>query len=127
MPTRGQPFPEEPMMEENEPTQVFACALPPPELRRRRVEVLASVRARVRKVEETDAGFVFSFEDSPGLLGELEELVRFEAACCSFLEMRLAGGAGTIELTMNGPPGAKPFIQSEFVTLPSRAPGCGCG
>ncbi len=47
---------------ENQPTSpVFACTLPPADLRRRRVEVLAGVRRAVSRIEETSDGFVFAF------------------------------------------------------------------
>ena len=126
MPERGQPVSEELMMEKHESVQVFACTLPPPELRRRRVEVLASVRSRVRKIDETESGFVFFFDDTPELRSELAEFVRFEAVCCSFVEMRLTEAAGAIELTMKGAAGAKPFIESEFVNVQTEQASCGC-
>ncbi len=113
-------------MDNQEPVPAFACTLPPPELRRRRVEVLAAVRRRVKKIDETELGFVFAFEDSRELRSELEEFVRFEAACCSFIEMTLVEHAGSIELTMTGAPGAKPFIEAEFVNVQSEPGSCGC-
>lgn len=78
-------------MESNSPSEPhdFACALPPPELRRRRVEVLAGVRRAVSRIEETSDGFVFTFARSPELLLELEEFIRFEASCCSFINIEL--------------------------------------
>jgi hypothetical protein len=127
MPDYGQPNFEELGMEEHEPVQAFACTLPPPELRRRRVEVLAAVRRRVQKIDETELGFVFTFEDSRELRSELDEFVRFEAACCSFIEMALVEYAGSIQLTTKGAPGAKRFIEAEFVNAGSEPASCGCG
>jgi len=111
---------------------VFACALLPHALRKRRTEVLAAVRRQVRHLEETPEGFVFTFARSPVLEAELEELVRFEAGCCAFIQMSLeAPSAATLRLRMTGEPGAKPFMRLEFVDVGTEegAPGerCGCG
>jgi alkylmercury lyase len=117
--------------QEPEP-RVFACTLPPAELRQRRVEVLASVRRRVSRIEETADGFVFTFARSPELLLELEEFVRFEAVCCSFISMQLLSAGNELELRMSAPQGAKAFIQHELIDLPAgstatkSSSACGC-
>lgn len=96
--------------------------MPPPELQRRRIEVLADVRGKVSRIDETSDGFVFTFARSPQLLEEFEEFVRFEAACCSFITMRLADAAdGEVALHMSAPTDAKLFIRLEFVDLPAAA------
>ena len=97
---------------------MFACALPPPELRRRRVEVLADVRRKVLRIDETTDGFIFTFVRSTELIAELEEFIRFEAACCSFITMALAdAGESEVELRMTAPHGAKPFIRGMRITV----------
>jgi len=109
---------------------VFACTLLPNELRKRRTEVLAAVRRQVQHLVETSEGFVFTFARSPALEAELAEFVRFEAACCAFLEMSLEASADTLTLRMAGAPGAKPFMRLEFVAVGAEAAtpsdSCGC-
>jgi hypothetical protein len=95
---------------------VFACTLPPPELRRRRLEVLSDLRRKVRHIDETPEGFTFRFTRAPGLEEELAEFVRFEAACCAFIHMDVAPhGERELALHMKGAAGAKPFMRAEFV------------
>jgi hypothetical protein len=111
---------------------VFACTLPPPELRRRRIEVLAGIRDRVKRIDETESGFVFAFDRAQILKSELDEFIRFEAACCSFIQMVVVDVAEAgFEVRMTAPTGAKPFIQAEFIDIgaPTAFPpasGCGC-
>lgn len=105
---------------------VFACSLPPPELRQRRVDVIARVRRAVTRVTETSEGFVFGFDRSPELRAELEEFVRFEAGCCAFISMTLADTIDGIELRMAAPAGAKPFIRAEFIEVAGSSTSCGC-
>jgi hypothetical protein len=103
-------------------SRVFVCTLPPAELRQRRVEVLAGVRRRVSRIDETPDGFVFTFSRSPELLAELDEFLRFEAHCCSFIRMTLVEVGNEIELRMSAPEGAKPFIRHELIDLPAAVP-----
>ena len=111
---------------------VFACTLPPRELRQRRVDVLTSVRRRAVRVEEVPDGFTFFFSRTPDLETELAEFVRFEAACCSFIAMDLEDlPDGRIALRLKGVPEAKPLMRMEFVDVGGEASiagarGCGC-
>ena len=70
---------------------------------------------------------------STELVAQLEEFIRFEAACCSFISMKLVMAAdGQVALQMSAPAEAKPFIRLEFIDLPAAAAGsevrsaCGC-
>lgn len=109
-------------MSDHASARAFFCTLPPAALRQRRSEVLAAIRRRVEKIEETEAGFVFTFPRSEALRAELEDFVRFEAACCAFIDMRLTETDASIALVMQGGSGAKPFIQAELIDVPA----CGC-
>ncbi|HWL85670.1 MAG TPA: hypothetical protein VNO21_07700 [Polyangiaceae bacterium] len=95
----------------------FFCALPPPDLRRRRADVLYGIRQRVKHIEETATGFTLTFDRTPELRLELEEFIGFEAACCSFIQIAADVRETTIELHMKAAPEAKPFIRSEFIDI----------
>jgi hypothetical protein len=108
---------------------IYACTLPPPELRRRRVEVLQGMRSKVKRIDETETGFVFAFDVDSSIEAELAEFVRFEAVCCSFITMRLEPHDRELELHLEAPPGARAFVRAEFVdTEPvEQAAGACCG
>ncbi|MDY7226972.1 hypothetical protein [Hyalangium rubrum] len=120
---------------QNTESPVLACTLPPPELRRRRAEVLSAIRSKVQQIEETPEGFAFRFARTPALAEELAEFVRFESVCCAFLQMEVTEhGEDGLVLLMRGAPEAKALMRSLFVetteglpatTLPQAAP-CGC-
>jgi hypothetical protein len=75
---------------------------------------------------------VFTFARSPELLRELEEFVRFEAACCSFINMQLLGAGDELQLRMTRRREPKAFIQHELIDVPAGATAtessgaCGC-
>ncbi|PTL75754.1 hypothetical protein DAT35_52825 [Vitiosangium sp. GDMCC 1.1324] len=101
----------------------LACTLPPPELRKRRAEVLSTVRSKVREIEETPEGFAFRFARTPGLAEELGEFVRFESVCCAFLQMEVTQhGEDGLVLLMRGAPEAKPLMRSLFVETTEGLP-----
>ena len=110
---------------------VFACTLPPPELRQRRVDVLAKVRRRAKRVEEVANGFVLWFEPAPDLDQELADFVRFESVCCSFITMALTKHGTEVELRMTTPEGGKALVRTEFIdvletTADAGATACRC-
>jgi len=97
--------------------------------RRRREPPQRSVRGLFRcrpRAARAPSGFDFIFDKHDGLREELKEFVRFEAACCSFIDMRRTENATTIELSTTGASGAKSVIEAEFIDVSADEVSCGC-
>jgi hypothetical protein len=103
---------------------VIACTLAPEELRARRATVLRDMRKKMSRITETAPGFVLAFDDT-ATREELDELIEFERGCCSFMKLSLRGVDGSFELTAEGPPGAKEFIQAELLDVLDDESACG--
>src|SRR5262245_66113127 len=93
-----------------------ACLLTAPELRQRRITVLAAFRAaqlEVKELAEAKAeGFAFRVAAGSAQLSALAELIELERQCCPFLRFSLTvePGDGPIWLTVTGPAGTREFL-----------------
>jgi len=97
-----------------------ACLLTAPELRQRRITVLAAFRAaqlEVKELAEAKAeGFAFRVAAGAAQLSALAELIELERQCCPFLRFSLTVGPGDgpIWLTVTGPAGTREFLLHEL-------------
>jgi hypothetical protein len=94
----------------------IVCSLTTPELQERSATILRKIRASALRVEETEAGFVYSFAPDESLLADLCSVIELEHRCCPFLRFSLIVGPAEapIQLELTGPPGTKEFLQSVF-------------
>lgn len=95
-------------------TLPVACSLTEPELRDREATTLASVRARVREVEERESGYALRFEPEEGLIPEIATLIDLERRCCPFLRFGLTvtPGNGPVWLELTGPEGTRELLRT---------------
>lgn len=90
----------------------MACSLSAAELPGRLGEMAAVGRAGLIATELAGTRAVLRFrDDDAGTRDRLAAIVAAESECCAFLSMRLAGNAGAITLTIDGPEGSEPVIE----------------
>ena len=94
----------------------LSCKLSSPELKQRKVTVLASLRKKVKEKKELSNGYAFRFEGSDKTLEELFEFVKTERECCDFFTFNLSisGDKSEAWLELTGVDGAKDFVTDEL-------------
>lgn len=94
----------------------ISCSLTPGDMARRRSEVLAPLSRAVRRIAETEDGWILSFDGSAGEIRMLAGVMELERECCRFLRFELTAepGEGPCHLKITGPPGAKEAIAAEL-------------
>jgi hypothetical protein len=97
-------------------TPAVVCKLTSPELKSRKVTVIASLKAKMIEKRELVNGFSYKFTGSDSLVDELSLFVKTERLCCAFLDfiLRIKGDGSAAWLTVTGPKGTKHFISSEM-------------
>ena len=98
-----------------------ACRLTDGEFRVRRAGLLSDVRALVRSATWGPDDLTLEF-DASATLGPVLEFVSAERVCCPFLQFRLTTGPGELppRLTIIGPPGSRPFLETLCLAEPPR-------
>ena len=93
-----------------------ACSLTTPELRARRAEVLAFVRAHLVERRDLANGVGLRFAPDSAVIARAAELMDAERQCCPFLELRLilAPDRGPVWLELTGPEGTRDFLSREL-------------
>lgn len=78
------------------------------------------VREAIRARTEVSLGYTYSLDSEKISLPEAAEWIAMERLCCPFLTLQLsvAGNLDNWFLTLTGPEGVKPLLESEF---PSRS------
>lgn len=99
----------------------IACNLNAEQLVSRVDEAGALAQRYLLSFEPTGEGARFVFAGDAR--ADLDALIEAESKCCSFLRFELVRQGATLELTVEGPPEARPLIFGLFgVTEPSGAP-----
>ena len=95
---------------------VLACSLTTPELRARRADVLAFVRAHVLERRALAEGVGLRFAPDSAVIARAAELMDAERQCCPFLALRLtvAPDGGPVWLELTGPEGTRDFLSREL-------------
>jgi hypothetical protein len=89
----------------------MACSLAAGQLKQREKELEALGRREVISVSVGDGlPAVVSFKTDPETRAALERVVRAEAECCPFLEMKISDG-DSLDLTIDGPADAAPIVE----------------
>lgn len=94
----------------------MTCKLTSPELRKRKEEVIASLKKKVLCRQEVLNGYRYQFEGNDAILDELLSFIKTERLCCDFFHFNLAvaGDGSGIWLTITGPEGTEKFIEAEL-------------
>ena len=90
----------------------IACTLAPSEYRDRIAELSRIRDGALLSRERIEAGERLTFRED--VEAELRAAIAAEAACCSFLAMRLERRGDTLLLDVTGPPEAQPVIAELF-------------
>ena len=93
------------------------CSLDDVALERRRAEWAALDRHRL-EARDLPQGFSVTYQSAEGVAAELERLAAAEGGCCGFASWEVAGGDGSVVLTVTGPEPGISELRTAF--LPSR-------
>jgi len=95
--------------------KTLSCKLTAPELRKRKAEVIAALKASVTRRETLPSGYSYVFPMSDTMLDRLTEFIKTERQCCDFFDFSVSVGSDdTLVLQITGPEGAKEFIDTEL-------------
>jgi hypothetical protein len=92
----------------------IACRLTSAELRARRTQTAELAGRALRARRPTAHGEVLEFSPEPGAEAALAGVVAAEAECCPFLSLELRRTGESLELTITGPPDARPIVAALF-------------
>lgn len=97
-------------------TKIVACQLTSPELQKRKIEAVASLKKLVLDRKELADGYQYLFEGKDAVLAEIVEFIKTERQCCTFFTFNLTieDAAGNIWLSITGPERSKAFIDQEM-------------
>lgn len=92
----------------------LACTLTDSALAERKDALKKEVFTKVAKVEETDDGYMFHFEDKEELLPNLFHYIQAEQACCPFFqqEVTVQPHQSGIRWKVSGQTGVKELLTS---------------
>lgn len=94
--------------------KVIACKLTSPELRKRKEEVIASLKAKILDKQELSKGFKYRFEGTDKIIDEITTFIKTERLCCDFFAFDVSIVDDYLWLSITGPDGAKEFIKTEL-------------
>jgi MerR family copper efflux transcriptional regulator len=94
--------------------QPLACALPTDEAERQARQTRTTLGAAVLSREEIEGGLRLRFPGDASTEAAVREVVAAESRCCPFLAMAIEPLHDGLELTVTGPPEAKPLIELLF-------------
>lgn len=94
--------------------KVVACKLTSLELRKRKEEVIASLKKKILERQELKDGYKYKFEGSDKNVDEVVAFIKTERLCCDFFSFNLSFDEDNLWLTIGGPDGAKEFIKTEI-------------
>ena len=94
----------------------LSCKLTTPELQKRKVTVIASLKQQMLDRKELKDGYAFKFSGTDKVIDELTEFVKTERECCDFFTFNLSisGDKSEAWLQLTGVDGVKDFITTEL-------------
>jgi hypothetical protein len=94
----------------------FSCKLTSPELQKRKVTVLESLRKQIIDRKELPNGYAFQFKGSDKMIDELTTFAKTERKCCDFFKFNLTitGDTSSVWFEITGEKEAKQFIKTEL-------------
>ena len=100
------------------PAPVIACNLKAikAEERPRYNDLMKRLRGAIRERSSQKDGYAYRLADTAISLPEVAEWMKMERLCCPFLKLQLsaAGRQQDWTLTLTGPAGVKPLLETEF-------------
>ena len=90
----------------------YSCALTPAERPARGLQWESLRPHLISFTRPSRTGGVALFRDEPGVESTLEELIRLEAGCCSFMRMTAERLGGNLALDLKTPEGAEAVIDA---------------
>lgn len=99
---------------EMEKKKEVRCKLTTPELRKRKEEIIGSLKVKIQQRLELKDGYRYRFEGSDKNVDEVIAFIKSERLCCDFFSFQLSLEEQDLWLTITGPDGAKEFIKSEI-------------
>jgi hypothetical protein len=94
--------------------QPLACTLPADEAERQARQTRTTLGAAVLSREEIEGGLRLRLPGDDATEAAVREVIEAESRCCPFLTMAAEPRNGALELTVTGPPEAKPMIELLF-------------
>jgi hypothetical protein len=94
--------------------KVIACKLTSSELRKRKEEVIASLKSKILDKQELKQGYKYKFSGTDQVIDEIVTFVKTERLCCDFFVFDLTLIDDNLWLSITGPEGAKDFIKAEL-------------
>jgi hypothetical protein len=94
--------------------QPLACTLPADDAERQARQTRGTLGAAVLARAEIEGGMRLRFAGDELTEGQVREVIDAESRCCPFLAMELSRRDKELELTVTGPPEAKPMIEMLF-------------
>ncbi len=103
-------------MKTQEKIKEVTCKLTSSELRKRKEEVIDTLKKKVLSKSELPSGYKYQFDGNDAILDELVTFIKTERLCCDFFDFNLdiTGDGREIWLMITGPDGAKDFIEKEL-------------
>jgi hypothetical protein len=95
--------------------KTLSCKLTTPELRKRKEEVIAKLKAQILEKKELTNGFSYKFHGTDQVLDEITSFIKSERQCCDFFNFNVSvNNDSVIWLEISGQDGAKEFITTEL-------------
>lgn len=93
----------------------MTCKLTSPELRKRKEEVIATLKTQILEKKELTNGYAYKFSGADETLDTLMAFIKSERMCCDFFEFRLTVSNDSFAwLEILGADGVKEFIKTEL-------------
>jgi hypothetical protein len=98
--------------------EIFACDLKAlaPEERKTHQKLSMGLGSAITARQELPDGYTFQIDSAKLAFVDVARWIAFEHRCCRFLLFRLEmrGTDGNVSLSLQGAPGVKKFIETEF-------------
>lgn len=93
---------------------IMACKLTTPELQKRKLEVISSLKSKVTGHKELSDGFAYLFVATDAHIDEVVAFIKTERRCCGFFRFRMSVAENDLWLFITGEQGVKEFIRDEI-------------
>lgn len=97
---------------------IIACTLPPEELKTRGREIQNLLRQSLVGYAKHGASLNLRFRNDDGTRTAVNDFVKLESECCSFLSFVIVPETNELRLEVSGPPGAEAVLDSLFSLFP---------
>ena len=83
--------------------KVIACKLTNSEFKKRKEQVIATLKNKILDRQELQDGYRYKFEGSDKIVDEVVDFVKTERLCCDFFAFNLSFIGNNLWLTISGP------------------------